>query len=179
MRLLAIAALSLLVAACGSGGGSSTTTQSKNPATAAYKYAACMRSHGVSNFPDPQVVTGSGGSASIRQAVPASDAASPHFKSAQKACAGIIPAPQGNGPSEAQQQAHKGALLAFASCLRTHGVSKFPDPNGQGQLTLEMINAAGVDLHAPAFLTAARGCIGVTHGMITLGQVAQAINGPH
>jgi hypothetical protein len=179
MRLLAIAALALLAAACGSSPAPSTTNQaSKNPAAAAYEFAACMRKHGVSNFPDPTVSTGSG-SSKIAQAVPEGAGASPRFKSAQKACQGILPAAQGNGPTPAQQEAHKRVILAFASCLRTHGISKFPDPNGQGQLTLSMINAAGVDLHAPGFLTAARACVSVTHGMITLGQVAQAINGPH
>jgi hypothetical protein len=58
-------------------------------------------------------------------------------------------------------------------------MSDFPDPNAQGQLTLQMIGAAGVDLKAPSFLTAAKACVGVTHGQITLGLVAQAINGPH
>jgi hypothetical protein len=179
MRLLGIAALALLAAACGSSPAPSTTNQaSKNPAAAAYEFAACMRKHGVSNFPDPRVSTGNG-SSKIAQAVPAGAAASPHFKSAQKACQGILPASQGGGPTPAQQQARKRALLAFASCLRTHGVPKFPDPNGQGQLTLGTINAAGVDLHAPAFETAAKACVGVTHGAITLAQVAQAINGPH
>jgi hypothetical protein len=179
MKLLGIATLALLAAACGSSPTPSTTDRaSKDPATAAYEFAACMRSHGVSKFPDPRVIKGSGGDLSIRQAVPASDAASPRFKSAQKACAGILPAAQGGEPTHSQQQARKRALLAFASCLRTHGISKFPDPNGQGQLTLGMVNAAGVDLHAPGLLTAARGCVGVTHGMVTLGQVVQAINGP-
>jgi hypothetical protein len=70
-------------------------------------------------------------------------------------------------------------LLAFARCLRSHGVPKFPDPDSRGQLPLETVQAAGVDLHAPAVLTAARACVGVTHGQITMAQVEQAINHPH
>jgi hypothetical protein len=66
--------------------------------------------------------------------------------------------------------------LAFASCLRAHGLTTFPDPNPQGQITGEMITAAGIDLHAPGVLTVAKGCIGVTHGAITLAMVERAIN---
>ncbi len=54
----------------------------------------------------------------------------------------------------------------------------FPDPTAQGQLTLAMIHAAGVDLQAPSLLTAAKACVGVTHGAITLAQVEQAIHHP-
>jgi hypothetical protein len=46
-------------------------------------------------------------------------------------------------------------------------------------LTLQMMSAAGVDLKAPSFFTAAKACVRVTHGAITLAQVAQATNGPH
>jgi hypothetical protein len=49
------------------------------------------------------------------------------------------------------------------------------DPTAQGQLTLQMVHAAGDDLQAPSFLTAARACVGVTHGAITLADVQQAI----
>ncbi len=52
----------------------------------------------------------------------------------------------------------------------------FPDPTTQGQLTLETIRAAGVDLQAPSFLTAAKVCVSATHGAITLAQVEQAIH---
>jgi hypothetical protein len=179
MRPLAITTLALLAAACGSSGGSPTTTQPpKDGATAAFRFSACMRDHGVSDFPDPRVTSGPG-HVSVTMAVPRGAAVSPRFKSAQKACQGILPAPGSGGPTPAQQQARKQDLLAFARCLRSHGISDFPDPNGQGMLTLEMVTAAGIDLHAPSFLTAAKACVGVTHGAITLADVAQAVNGPH
>jgi len=137
-----------------------------------------MRDHGVSGFPDPQVTTTpGGGSVGVRQAVPAGVGSSPKFQSAQKACQGILP-PPGNG-GHASQGPSKQVFLAFARCLRKHGVSGFPDPNAQGQLTLQMISAAGVDLKGPSFLTAARACVGVTHGAITMADVARAVNGPH
>jgi len=42
-----------------------------------------------------------------------------------------------------------------------------------------MISAAGVNLKAPSFVTAAKGCVGVTHGAITMADVAEAVNGTH
>ena len=41
------------------------------------------------------------------------------------------------------------------------------------------MSGAGIDLHTPALLTAAKGCAPVTHGQITPAQVVRAINGPH
>ena len=57
---------------------------------------------------------------------------SPQFQSAQRACAKFLP---GGGPPQltpAQKAERARALAALAACMRKHGVSKFPDPNGQG-----------------------------------------------
>lgn len=169
-----------LAAGCGGGSPSSTHASAstpRGPGQAAYAFARCMRTHGVSDFPDPQVVTSSGGG-SVKQAVPAGAAASPAFKTAQKACQRFQPAPGSDGVPGNQEQRTQ-TLVSFARCLRAHGLTGFPDPNGQGQLTLAMINAAGVDVHGPAFVTAAKACVGVTHGAITLAQVAAAASGNH
>jgi hypothetical protein len=127
-------------------------------------------------FPDPQVTT-TPGSVGIRQAVPAAAGLSPAFQAAQKACRSIMPATQNGGGGD--HGPGKQVLLALARCLRTHGVSGFPDPNAGGQLTIEMIRAAGVDIHTRGFLDAAKACVGVTHGAITMAQVVTAINGHH
>jgi len=178
MRLLPIIPLALLAAACGSSPSSTSTNQSsQNPANAAFRFAACMRDHGVTNFPDPQVTTTPGGSGvALKMAVPAADAQSPNFKPARKACQSILPAP---GSGSDRHGPSKQVLLAFAQCLRSHGVSNFPDPNPEGQLTQEMITAAGVDVKAPSVFTAAKACLGATHGQITLAAVERAINGQH
>jgi hypothetical protein len=133
-----------------------------------------MRSHGVSNFPDPHVSV-DGNRVSVMQAVPASDAAAPRFKSAQKACQGIIPGPG----SEPDQQQHRLAYLAFARCMRAGGMSSFPDPNSQGRITGAMLAAAGVDLTSRAFYRNAIRCAPMTHGLITAADVAQAASGSH
>jgi hypothetical protein len=172
------AALAMLAAGCGSGSPSHNDPQaSKDPAQAAFAFAHCMRDHGVSGFPSP-VVTSTGSQTTLKQMVPGNLVSSPAFKSAQKACASLAPGPQ-NGSSSTSHGPGKQVLLAFAQCLRAHGISGFPDPNAQGELTQEMITAAGVNIHAPGFFSVARGCLSVTHGAITQAQLAAAINGRH
>ena len=180
--LLAGAAVTVIIAGCGGNAPPSASVSgpaaSGKPGADAYRYSACMRSHGVSGFPDP-VVKVSGNSASVGIHITPAQSNSPSFKSAQKACNHILPGPNGNGRSPAEQQARTRALLAFAQCLRTHGFPRFPDPNAQGDLSLQTVAAAGINIHTPALLTAGKACTSVTHGQITPAQVAQAINGPH
>ncbi len=62
LRVIAAASLALLAACCGGSGKSPANgaTLSQNPMQAAFRYSACMRNHGVTNFPDPQVVNHNG-----------------------------------------------------------------------------------------------------------------------
>jgi hypothetical protein len=66
-------------------------------------------------------------------------------------------------------------------CLRNHGIAGFPDPDRNGRLTLEMISAAGVDVHSRQFLNAGLACVGVSHGTVTAAQVRALVYGtePH
>jgi hypothetical protein len=183
---LAAAGAVLLLAGCGSSKNNDTTGSrqqqpSQNIVADAYRYSACMRSHGVPSFPDPHVVINTPTKQAIGiHPLPQSVASSPQFKAAQEACKGIMPAPGNASAKERTEEGRARAqyLLAFAQCLRSHGVQGFPDPTAQGQLTLQMIHAAGIDLQAPSLLSAAQACVGVTHGAITLAQVEQAIHHP-
>jgi hypothetical protein len=178
----AITSVALLAAGCGGSSPNTTSTnassqQSGNPVTQAYRYAACMRDHGVSNFPDPQV-SSSNGNTQIRMMA---KGGSPNFKTAQEACKSIIPAPS-NADLAAQahqEQVRKQDELSFALCMRDHGISGFPDPGPgpQGQLSLAMIQAAGVDLTAPQVRTAALACVPAAHGILTRAAVEQATSG--
>jgi hypothetical protein len=170
-------ALAALLAGCGSSSPPATAqgSQTGGPGKQAFAYAHCMQQHGVPSFPDPVVHT-SGGQTSIKQVAPASVVNAPAFKGAQKACASLQPGPGPGGGGD--QGPGKNALLAFARCLRSQGLTTFPDPNAQGQLTGQMITAAGIDLHSPGVLTAAEKCVGVTHGAITMAMVERAINHP-
>lgn len=175
-RSTAVAALVMLMgAALTSCGGTSPTVDahaSQGPGAQAFAFARCMQQHGVTSFPDPIVHT-NGGETSIKQVAPASVVQSPAFRSAQKACARLQPGPGSGGAGS--DGPGRAVLLAFARCLRAHGLTNFPDPTPQGQVTAEMVKAAGINLHAPGFFEAARGCLSVTHGAITVAQLAAVI----
>src|SRR5579862_1136045 len=143
-KLWPAAAVVLGVAACGAGtksptvatlpaagaGPAAAAAQTGGPSSAATTpfgkaeaYSACMRNHGVPNFPDP-VLTPSGDYGFRTRGV---DPKSPAFQSAGKACNAL--APQGWGAtgrqlSPAQQQ----QWLNWARCIRVHGVPDFADP---------------------------------------------------
>jgi hypothetical protein len=46
-----------------------------------------------------------------------------------------------------------GITVEFAQCMRAHGVTNFPDPNGQGQ-----VQFSGVNPTSPSFEAAQRAC---------------------
>ena len=183
----AVISAALLVAACGGATTTTSTTNAtggsgggppKNFLPDAYKYSACMRNHGVSDFPDP-VVSHSGNGTQVSIHVSQADGTSPQFKTAQQACRGILPAPSNADlAAQAQQRRiHGQELLAFARCLRGRGINGFPDPNAQGDLSLQMIQAAGIDLTAPQVRTAALACVSASNGTITRADVIQATSG--
>jgi hypothetical protein len=178
LLILTLAPAVLIAAGCGGSKKNPPATasgaQSQNPIQAAYKYSACMRQHGVSNFPDPHVVDHDGGKG-IAIAVPAGVAASPAFNGAQKACKGIIPGPQDQ--SAAQQRARAQGLVSFARCMRAHHINSFPDPTTQGQINPQMLSAAGIDIHTPAVLQAAYACVSSSQGQLTRSDIAQVESG--
>lgn len=180
IALTALAAV--LIAACGGAkkppaSGSTNTSNKNNVVQAAYRYSACMRTHGVTNFQDPHVHA-NGNAVQIAVRVDPSITGSPHFKSAQQACAHIMPG-MTTGPTQDDTQAHTEALLAFARCMREHGFPKFPDPNTQGRLDAAMLSAAGIDLQQPAIKPAAYACAPLTHGIISRSDINQAIANPN
>ena len=178
LRAIAVASLALLAAGCGGSGKSPTngSTSSQNSVQAAFKYSACMRNHGVTNFPDPQVVNHNGERGVRIQAV--GPKSSPQFEAATKACQGILPAPSGNGPQQtAQQRATRVAdALSFARCMRSHDLTRFPDPTPQGDLSIEMVQAQGIDVHSPAVLRVVQACLPASHGALTPAKVKAALN---
>jgi len=181
--VLFIALMAALLAACG--GSKKPPAPSSNGShnsgtNAAYRYSACMRTHGVSNFQDPQVST-NGNQVKVAIHVDPAITGSPSFKSAQTACGHLLPGggPTGAGSSQAQMHVRAAAMLAFAKCMRQHGFSKFPDPTSQGQLTLAMLSKAGIDLQQPAVKPAAYACLPLTHGILTKAAVNQAVANPN
>ncbi len=104
---------------CGSSGKPSRATAH---ASAFLAFAKCMRANGVPNFPDPS----SGGGVNIGGS--GINPLSPSFKLAQAKCRHELP---GGGPPAmtASEQAEELAQMAkISECMRTHGVTGFPDP---------------------------------------------------
>jgi hypothetical protein len=138
--LVGALALTLGVAACGggnsdgvaslSGANKPTTTTSaggsKDFKQAALDFARCMRQHGI-DMPDPQF-NGKGITQEFSARSGGKGPDDPAFKAAQQACQKYLPnGGQPPKPSPQQQQ----QLLAFARCMRQHGIN-VPDPNPNG-----------------------------------------------
>jgi len=113
-----------------------------------------MRANGVANFPDPNgqgVIQGSG-----------IDPNSSAFQKAQQTCAKKIGGGKGTR-SPAQQAQAEAAALAFSKCMRSHGVSGFPDPQfgSGGGIRISLHASAGsssLDPSSPIFQKAQQTC---------------------
>jgi hypothetical protein len=121
-RLIAagLVASVLFVAACGSGSGGAGTSDKSH----ALAYSKCMRSHGISDFPDPNA------QGEIQLTATAGSDLTPdstQFKAADRACRALLPSPA----SPAQQRKDFGQALKFAKCMRSHGIP-MPDPSPPG-----------------------------------------------
>jgi len=129
------------------------------------KFSACMRAHGVRNFPDP----GSQGAINIG---PSSgiDPSSPTFQAAQSACRKLLP--NGGQPSPQQVAKMQHQALAFSACMRSHGLPDFPDPTFTGnRIRMAIRGGPGSDLNpqSPAFQAAQKACQGKLPGKIAAG----------
>ncbi|MHB1836644.1 MAG: hypothetical protein ACYCXW_16975 [Solirubrobacteraceae bacterium] len=168
VALIAACTLSLLVAAC----GSSSNTSTVSPSAAGSKqqmlvsFAECMRSHGVSDFPDP-------GSAGFKSELAPNASHTPAFRSALTVCGHLLP----SAPPEVHTPVQIAAFVAFARCIRGHGFPRFPDPTNSGHLTHQMLASAGINISQPAVVRAADACVSVTHGLITKAAVANFVAG--
>lgn len=67
------------------------------------------------------------------------------------------PAPGGTGSAgtgTAGATGHRASALAYAQCMRRHGITNFPDPNAQGNFELN----GGLSTRSPAFAAADKAC---------------------
>ena len=95
---------------------------SVDPEDAALAFAQCMREHGV-DMPDPQV--GSNGEMSFSIGAGPGKLDRSKLQEAQEACQDLMPTGLGK-PGEIPQE-QRDAMLAFAQCMREHGID-MPDP---------------------------------------------------
>jgi hypothetical protein len=142
--------LALLAAGCGGSKGPDIAGPGSSKAQA-LAYSRCMRSHGVSDFPDPTTPAG-GGVAFQVNGGPGSDLnqSNPTFRATSDACRGLLPGGQQSATIPAPNLA---AELTWVRCLRSRGVPSFPDPNNQGAF-----DSSKFDANSPAFRSASSAC---------------------
>jgi hypothetical protein len=151
--ITAMAGTVLLAAACGgspssAGAGSSNGGGSASSASGT-AYAQCMRTHGVPNFPDPGSQDNKPARvAALRQV---SDSVA---RQASDACAHLYPTGQTSQPLTAQQQQD---YLRAAACIRSHGITNFPDPTFSGG-SVHFNVPSGIDTSSPQVIQAVQAC---------------------
>jgi hypothetical protein len=161
--------LPVLVAGCGGGdspgigsvGSSTAASSSAGAATTTAQnglvaYSACMRSNGVSGFPDPDSSGGipKGAVVSAFQAVGNSQAAA-----ASDACKHLLGAGgslSGKASQPVTVQDRQDYLIA-AACMRSHGFAGFPDPTFQNNSVQTNIPSS-IDQDSTQFKSAATIC---------------------
>jgi hypothetical protein len=178
--LAGAAGIVLLVAACGGGsssrdpssntGASSSTSASPNTSTSlttgvssntggssqaqqGLAFAQCMRSDGVTDFPDP----GSNGQFGT---ISAQLEDSPQFGTGFNACKHLLP---DGGVSKAQQDGPQ--LLKFAQCMHAHGVPTYPESGPVNPYSVlapntavNALKVAGVNPNSPVVQAAVQTC---------------------
>jgi hypothetical protein len=153
--IIAAAVLALLAVACGnsasstSSGGSAAAGGTSSSASA-LAFSRCMRTNGVPGYPDPD------SSGALRKAAPQQfGVSSSQFQSAQTACQHLL---QDGGTlqqcevagacSQAQLQQMMTDDLAFARCMRSHGVPNWPDPTESEGRVVFTLSGTGIDHHS-------------------------------
>ena len=181
--VVAAVAFALLTAGCGGSSSpgiasvAATTTTAAATTTATTQnalvaFSHCMRSNGMPSFPDPQHFAGG----SVKLTIHQIGAGSPQFQAAMSACNHLLPTRGGTAQETPQQQRTQRAdALSFARCMRSHGVTRFPDPNAQGQLSVEMVQAQGIDVHSTAVLRVVQTCLPASHGGLTPAKIREAL----
>lgn len=113
----------MVIAALGSaaitGCGSTSASHASRVPISSFQFARCMRAHGAPSFPDP-------GPNGI-QISPGSQP--PAFEAALNSCQKYLPPSRHPPPIPESMRLQ---MIAFANCMRAHGVPNFPDPGPNG-----------------------------------------------
>ncbi len=127
------------------------------------KYAACVREHGVPNFPDPNANDGF----AIHV-----DPSSPAWVAAQATCHKLLPAgaPPARGSATHPSAQALAQMLRVSQCMRRHGIQEFPDPGSRmpldpparGVITdmsgVILVFPSALAMRSPAFAQAEAAC---------------------
>jgi hypothetical protein len=162
LTLASAAAVSVLLAACGSSSSSSSSDPGNLGASANYQkslqFAQCMRTHGVTDFPDPKS-NGRGGmliqSSNGQTKVNGTAINAPAFQAAMQACRAYLP---NGGHPQPLSAARRQQALAWAACMRSHGLTNFPDPTFNGGGIALHGGPGGIDPNSPVFKSAQAAC---------------------
>ena len=155
----AVAVFSLLVAGCGGKGSprvasvASSTPVTTTRQTGPVAFARCMRSHGVSAFPDPNSSGAFDGNTLKQLKVSVS-----RIRAAQGGCShllpnGLVPTAPGYTITRTDQLDY----LKGAACMRTHGFAGFPDPTFQNH-GVQLNIPSNINQGSPQFKSAAATC---------------------
>jgi hypothetical protein len=178
--IIATAALALLAAACSSSPSSSGPGDSSNAAGStnaqstnsekALAFARCMRSQGISKYPDP--VSANDMSIGLpKVSLQQLGVSSSQFEAANSACAHLLP----NGAQSTQAASRQALdkLLNFAGCMRSHEVLNWPDPipvsaqapPGAPPYMFDLAGLQGLDgsSFSPQITAAMNECFRLTH----------------
>jgi hypothetical protein len=125
------------------------------------RFADCMRTHGLPNFPQPNaqgVISGNTANGI--------DPSSPQFQHAQQSCAKDLP---DGTPSPAQAAQMRAKAVAFSACMRAHGEPNFPDPafhGGTTKISIQIGQGSGIDPRSPQFQHAQQACQSILPGRL-------------
>jgi hypothetical protein len=155
--LAVMAAVAVLAAACGGSASSPASSASAESANLRQEiaYSQCMRAHGVPDFPDPNA----SGAITVPRTTPSGaggSVSSSQMDSANDACQHLLPSGGGASPGQVQQEQTE--ALKFAQCMRTHGVSNYPDPTVTSQGYSSNLKNSGINTQSPQFLAAVGAC---------------------
>jgi len=158
---LALTLCAIGLVACGSGGGSDPGGGGSGEMSEAeleegrIEMAECLREHGI-DAPDP--VAGGKGAILERRDDGEKGLGDPATEQAIEACEDEVDfhPPE---PSPEQQEEMQESMLAFAQCMREHGVD-MPDPQFEkgGKVTMQMGGPGGPKLDQPAVEAAQEAC---------------------
>ena len=144
----------LALGACGSSDpnkGASTGSGQDKAFDGALKFSKCMRQHGI-DFPDPQregpgrIKLGGPG----KPGGPGRGPDDPKMKAAQSACEKYLRAGGGKPVDAATRARMQDAFVAYAGCMRGHGIN-MPDPKtDSGGIGFRVQGGAGAGATGPA-----------------------------
>jgi hypothetical protein len=179
VMIAALAATVLALGACGSGDKDDASGKGGQDKAfeGALKFAKCMRDEGI-DMPDPQKQAGGG----IVQKMggPGKRLDQTKVEAAQKKCEHFMDTGGGDvkGGDPEEEAEHRDALLAYAKCMRSHGVP-MKDPKFSGNKVQMSIGGPGdsgrANPESATFKNADKACRG---SLAKLGEKGPIAGGP-